>query len=499
MEEDNSTKIGKVLFNLVEEAKIRFKIDGYLLPPENIIIPNTLDGHLSLSFVSNINSEPTNWNIEVFDPSGYHMSGGKFRNNVFGDNLPKIMKLIEETHPQKNDVCLYLCFALINVINISGKKYNSQDNIEQGFANGQLYVDLIEEAQKFFGPSNYKLVDILDLENASNLDDDKYSKIELDDGKFLCISGGAYRNKFFSLKSLLQIFEPKIKKPIAEKFSIFLEKQKDMEQAHDCFNNVLRTLSRNIINAESDFLKSNSKSKVELSEKLIFCNSIKDRISNLLKMMTVNCDKLIIHKLKKLNNKKYIADQTEESEIQQLSDQTIKIYISLKENRRIVDSLLKSNYLHQLKGIGNELDSFSIDKNISLSLKEVSGLNNDDPSKTNLLIYKQDKTKEQDGKYKILSFFTNNKNIFNDIEEIKIVLPKNSVVNNENIQEYVNNLIKIISKKGFNNEIINTNNILIRRKNNDEYQKLGDFTNKIITKNIDNIRNHESTRIVNEY
>jgi hypothetical protein len=75
-----------------------------------------------------------------------------------------------------------------------------------------------------------------------------------------------------------------------------------------------------------------------------------------------------------------------------------------------------------------------------------------------------------------ISFKTDDPYIFRDIEQIQITIPKGTVVD----QEYIETLRKSIAENGFINDYTCPDCVSVKRKGKEEYEKMGQFTNKCI-------------------
>lgn len=81
---------------------------------------------------------------------------------------------------------------------------------------------------------------------------------------------------------------------------------------------------------------------------------------------------------------------------------------------------------------------------------------------------------KESGNVTTINLKTNNTNIFKDIEEIEITIPKDiKDVNGE----YLDKLYNEIINKGFDNDIINLKDVNMKKKNKDKYEPLGRFMN----------------------
>lgn len=104
---------------------------------------------------------------------------------------------------------------------------------------------------------------------------------------------------------------------------------------------------------------------------------------------------------------------------------------------------------------------------------------------TNLSIIPSDKRQNET----IISFKTNDVSIFRDIEEIRISIQQNI---DEIDQEYLNNLSKEITSKGFINDYIELGNVECKTKDSNDFKQMGQFTNGAIMAKYKSINNDKS-------
>ena len=449
----------------------------------------------------------------LLDTSLQHAKIGnrtQVRKAIFGVGAKDISIFPKEIPLQANSTCSFWMDSLMEVIVSNPKKYDSINAIEQSIENGTLWIEASVIMSNKFDENGKETIREFDNEN----NDDNYIKFKVGD-KIYGINKNCADNRFINIKSLCKLLtkcgiktdlkgesiadiidkqtkkQPEIdmERPTSYKLSVKgsealvekISKIGENKESRKAFEIFLQIVTNKVIDYElkENQVRNESEEGKKIKKKYnTICASILDGTDTI-----SNSDCIITAKEDARFYKTYL-DTVEslkyEEEDRYLNEKTTEMIGVQKEDLlKLVD--VNGNDTNTT-GVGlfgkaeiNNVD-YSIENSFDiLKLQDKSAI-------TNLSIIPSDKRQNET----IISFKTNNVSIFRDIEEIRISIQQNI---DEIDQEYLNNLSKEITSKGFINDYIELGNVECKTKDSNDFKQMGQFTNGAIMAKYKSISN----------
>ena len=382
--------------------------------------------------------------------------------------------------------------SLMEVIVSNQEKYNSINAIEQSIENGTLWIEASVIMSNKFDENGKETIREFDNEN----NDDNYIKFKVGD-KIYGINKNCADNRFINIKSLCKLLtkcnikdldgnniSSKLTEQCSKQLSELSNKNtelkdnklvssnvlvqkiskidKNKKTVKATFKSFLQIVTDKVINYELKENQVNNESeegkKIKKKYNTI-CASIldgTDTISNSDCIITTKDDARFykayldtVESLKYREEDCYLNKKTENMTDTQRNNLLGLVDINSKSTNTTGAGLFGENEI-------NNVD-YSIENSFDiLKLQDKSAI-------TNLSIIPSDKRQNET----IISFKTNDVSIFRDIEEIRISIQQNI---DEIDQEYLNNLSKEITSKGFINDYIELGNVECKTKDSNDFK-----------------------------